>query len=109
MDLEKPTLLPARTAGQAGVRPAPAPTAGDTRRQDQTRRAAEEFEALFLSQMLEPMFEGLQTEGPFGGGAGEQIYRSLMVQEYGKAIAASGGVGIADAVQREILKLQEIE
>ena len=117
MDLEKPTPLPAPTAGQAGVRPAsapapaptPAPTSGDIRRQDQTRRVAEEFEALFLSQMLEPMFAGLQTEGPFGGGAGEQIYQTLMVQEYGKAIAASGGVGIADAVQREILKLQEIE
>jgi len=31
----------------------------------------------------------------------------MMVQEYGKAIARSGGVGIADAVQREILRLQE--
>ena len=85
------------------------PAPGDPRRQDQVRRAAEEFEALFLSQMLAPMFESLQTEGPFGGGAGEGIYRTLMVQEYGRAIAASGGVGIAEAVQREILKLQEIE
>lgn len=113
MDLEKQTLLLARIAGQAGVRPAAAPapvaTAGDTRRRDQTQRVAEEFEALFLSQMLQPMFEGLQTEAPFGGGTSEQIYRTLMVQEYGKAIAASGGVGIAAAVQREILKLQEIE
>ena len=45
--------------------------------------------------------------GLFGGGQGEKIYRSMMVQEYGKAVAKAGGVGIADAVQREILKMQE--
>lgn len=71
------------------------------------RRVAEEFEALFLSEMLAPAFESLDTDGTFGGGRGEEIYRSMMVQEYGKAIARSGGVGIADAVQREILKMQE--
>lgn len=71
------------------------------------KRAAQEFEALFLSEMLAPVFESIDTNGMFGGGQGEEIYRSMMVQEYGKAIAQSGGVGIADAVQREILKMQE--
>ncbi len=72
-----------------------------------TLKASEEFEALFISEMLAPVFEGLQTEGMFGGGQGEEIYRSLMVQEYGKAIAKAGGIGIADTVQREILRMQE--
>ena len=71
------------------------------------KQTAQEFEALFLSEMLAPVFESIDTAGPFGGGQGEEIYRSMMVQEYGKAIARSGGVGIADAVQREILKMQE--
>lgn len=75
----------------------------------QVAEAAVEFEAIFLSQMLAPMFENLSTDGLFGGGSGERIYRSLLVQEYGKALARSGGVGIADSVQREILKLQEIQ
>lgn len=73
------------------------------------RALAEEFEAMFLSQMLAPMFENLQSDGPFGGGSSEVVYRSLMVREYGNAIAESGGIGIAEAVQREILKIQEIE
>jgi len=73
----------------------------------QAKRAAEEFEALFISEMIAPVFESLDTEGLFGGGQGEKIYRSLMVQEYGKAIAKSGGIGIADTVQREILRMQE--
>ena len=71
------------------------------------KRVGQEFEALFLSEMLAPVFESIDTDGMFGGGQGEEIYRSLMVQEYGKAIAQGGGVGIADMVQREILKMQE--
>ncbi|MFQ6017278.1 MAG: rod-binding protein [Kiloniellaceae bacterium] len=75
----------------------------------QLRRAAEEFEAVFLSRMLAPMFDALETDGLFGGGPGETLYRSLLVEEYGKAIARSGGIGIAAAVEREILRLQEVD
>lgn len=70
--------------------------------------AAVEFEAVFLSEMLSPIFENLDTDGLFGGGSGEEMYRSLLVREYGRAMARAGGVGIADAVQREILRLQEM-
>ena len=73
------------------------------------REAAEEFEAVFLSEMLRPVFEQLETDGLFGGGSGERMYRSLLVQEYGRAIARTGGVGVADSVEREMLKLQEVE
>ena len=72
------------------------------------REAAEQFESVFLAQMMAPMFDGLGEDELFGGGPSTQIYRSMMVQEYGKAIARTGGVGIADAVEREILKLQEL-
>jgi Rod binding domain-containing protein len=91
----------ARTAGQAD------PAAGLDVQDAQVRAAAEEFEAVFLAEMLSPIFDGLESGGLFGGGPGEGIYRSLMVREYAAAIARSDGIGIADAVQREILKLQE--
>ena len=74
---------------------------------EQVRRAAEEFEAVFLGQVLKPMFATVRTDGPFGGGFSEDMWRSLQVDEYGKAIARSGGIGIADAVLRQILKMQE--
>ena len=32
-----------------------------------------------------------------------------MMQEYGKLIAQRGGIGLADAVMRELLTTQEIE
>jgi Rod binding domain-containing protein len=69
---------------------------------------AQEFEGVFVSQMLGQMFEGISTDGPFGGGQGEQMFRSLMMDEYGKQIAKQGGVGIASAVTRELLKQQEM-
>lgn len=72
------------------------------------RRAAEEFEAVFLARMLAPMFVGLEG-GAFGGGPGEQVYRQMLVEQYGKSLARNGGIGIADQVQREILKLQEVD
>ncbi len=43
----------------------------------------------------------------FGGGNGEKIYRSLLLQQYSELTVKRGGVGIADAVQREMLQLQE--
>ena len=77
--------------------------------EEAARKTSEDFEALFIAEMLGPVFEDLKIEGMFGGGSGEEIYRSLMVQEYGKAIARSGGVGIAETVQREILRMQEMQ
>lgn len=69
---------------------------------------AKDFEAVFLSQMLSPVFESLSTDGPMGGGQGERMFRSLMVQEYGKILSESGGIGVSNAVYREIIKLQEV-
>lgn len=71
------------------------------------REAAEDFEAFFLSKMTETMFEGISTEGMFGGGHAEKIYRSLLINEYGKAMAKTGTVGVADCVMRSILAAQE--
>ncbi|MCC6469550.1 MAG: rod-binding protein [Alphaproteobacteria bacterium] len=71
------------------------------------QKAAKEFEAMFLSQMFGHMFEGIKTDGLFGGGNAEKIYRSLLVDEYGKAMANAGGIGIADQVMKEILRNQE--
>jgi Rod binding domain-containing protein len=71
------------------------------------RKTGEEFEAFFMSQMLEHMFKGIPTDGYFGGGYGEGVYRSVMLQEYGKVLTKAGGIGIADMVSRELMSMQE--
>lgn len=71
------------------------------------RKTAEDFEAVFLGQMLQPMFEGINVAEPFGGGSGEEMWRAMQVEEYGKALATNGGIGLADSVMREMLRMQE--
>ena len=70
-------------------------------------KAAKEFESFFLSQMLDQISSGISSEGLFGGGHAEKVFRGLLNQEYGKSIAQSGGVGIADMVKVEMLRMQE--
>ncbi len=76
---------------------------------EEAQAAAQDFEAFFLSKMAETMFEGISTDGMFGGGHAEKVYRSLLVNEYGKAMAKNGSVGVADEVMRSILEMQEME
>ncbi len=90
--------LPMSTATRA--------TPQQTQESEALRRAAEEFESVFLSEMLGPMFEGLDTEGLGGGGMGEQIFRPMLIERYAEAIGRAGGVGIADSVVREFMRMQ---
>jgi Rod binding domain-containing protein len=69
------------------------------------RRAAEDFEAVFVGQLLGSMMEGLAKDGPLGGG--DDPFAALLREEYGKLIARSGGIGVADAVLNELLRAQE--
>jgi peptidoglycan hydrolase FlgJ len=73
----------------------------------QARKVSQEFEAVFIGQMLQPMFQNINAAEPFGGSPSEKMWRSMQVDEYGKAFARAGGIGLADAVFKEILKAQE--
>ncbi len=96
-------------AGAAAVRDAPAPRFGAASSKEDIQKAATEFEAFFMTQVMEYMFAGIPTDGPFGGGFGEGIFRSFMLKEYGRDIAKSGGLGIGDAVMKEMISMQEIK
>jgi Rod binding domain-containing protein len=69
--------------------------------------AAKEYESIFISQFLGSMFSGIKTDGVTGGGQGEEMFRSLMINEYGKAIQQRGGFGLAAHMKAELLKHQE--
>ena len=75
----------------------------------QAKKVAVSFESLFLSQMFEHLTTGLKVDPTFGGGPGEKAFRSLLNNEYAKSIAKAGGVGIAEPIYREILRLQEVK
>lgn len=89
--------------------PPPAVSAADLAKRGQIKQTAQDFEATFLSAMMQQMFSGLSTEGPFGGGPGEEMFRSVLTDAMAKQMSKTGGIGIAPAVEREMLKLQGLK
>ncbi|UEM04259.1 rod-binding protein [Skermanella rosea] len=106
--LTPPALASAGLATGGLTNPAPVgrPRAGADDKA--VAKAAGEFEAQFVSQMLSQMWQGIETDGYFGGGNGEEMFRGLMINEYGKMITQSGQLGIADQVKQAMLKMQEV-
>jgi len=85
--------------------PSPAPQLPRTSNGD-PKATAREFEAVFLGQMTKIMMETVPTDGPFGGGHGEEMFRGVMAEQLGDAIARRGGIGLAPAVLQQILRMQ---
>ena len=75
----------------------------------QIRALAEDFEAFFAGLVFDEMTAEMEPDELTGGGSGEDMFRSLLNQEFGKAVARGGSLGIADVVQRQLLQLQEVQ
>jgi len=69
-------------------------------------KAAQDFEAMAISQFLQPMFQTLPTNGAFGGGAGEAAWRPMMIDQIAKQIAAHGGLGLAKPIEEAMRRAQ---
>lgn len=75
--------------------------------EEATRQAAREFVSFFASQMIQPMFDGIKSDEMFGGGVGEDTWKSMMIDQYGKEIARQDGLGLTDQVMAAMLQAQE--
>ena len=73
------------------------------------KKTAQDFEASFLSIMLQEMFDEVEVSAPFGGGQGEQMFKSFLSDAMAKQMAKAGGIGLSDTVAKEMLKLQGLE
>jgi len=78
---------------------------------EQARAIGKKFEAMFVTQMLNHMFTGVDVEkSTFGGGHAESMFRPMLMEEYGKMVANRGnGIGLADQVTRVLLSHQEVQ
>ena len=64
------------------------------------RTVAQQFEAIFLRQLMGT----LEKSGGFGGsGTGAGIYKSMMVGALADSTAAGGGIGLADVVFKAMM------
>ena len=84
-------------------------SAAELAKRGQIKQTAQNFEATFLSSMMQEMFAGVQTSAPFGGGPGEDMFRSFLTDAMAKQVTKAGGIGLAQAVQHEMLKMQGLK
>lgn len=66
---------------------------------------AQELEASFLAEMLAHTGLG-ETEGAFGGGAGEQQFASFLRQEQARLMVEKGGLGLAELIFRSMVEAE---
>lgn len=92
-------------AQQKPLAKAPMPT-GNAAAAD---KASKNYEQVFISQFLGSIFSSIPTDGITGGGAGEEMFRSLMIDQYAKGIESQGGFGIATQMKAELLKHQQVQ
>ncbi|MGN7438114.1 MAG: rod-binding protein [Alcanivorax sp.] len=82
------------------------PTTAKVNNKKDMAQVAREFEAVFISEMVKPMFEGIEADDMFGGGKGEEIFRGMMIQEYGKNVADRDATGIQAQVMNKLIEMQ---
>jgi flagellar protein FlgJ len=73
------------------------------------KATAENFESMFLGNMFQQMFAGVDGDGPFGGSGALKVWRSFAIDQYAKSFAKNGGIGIAPKVYDTLLKLQGLK
>jgi len=68
--------------------------------------SAKDFESVFMSQMIKPMWDTVETDPDFGGGPGEDVMRDMLVQEYGKSMASVDNYKLAKSVMDVMITIQ---
>ncbi|MBI2354720.1 MAG: rod-binding protein [Deltaproteobacteria bacterium] len=70
----------------------------------QARKVSQDFEGLFVGMMMKSMRSTVPQDKMTGGGHGEEVYRSLLDQEYSTAAVKRGGLGLAQQIEKEIVR-----
>jgi flagellar protein FlgJ len=69
---------------------------------EKLREACSDFEALFLDRMFQSMRKTLPGDAIFGGSHQKEIYESLYYEEMSKKISRGKGMGIGEALYRQL-------
>jgi len=69
---------------------------------DQIHAVANDFEVLFINEMMQHMMGESMGESAFGSEETDEIYKSMMTDNYAKAITKAGGIGIAGYIERAL-------
>ncbi len=72
------------------------------------KAAAVELEATFLAEMLKSAGLG-KARASFGGGAGEDQFASILVQNQAQQLAQSGGIGLSEVLFNAMVEKTNVQ
>lgn len=76
--------------------PAAATTPAASATDPTIREAAQGFEGIFMSMLVDEMMKGTQVS------EGNPVYAGLMTQKLGDELARSGGIGLAGILEKQL-------
>ena len=75
---------------------------------ERLRKQAVDLEGVFLNTLMKEMFSSIDTnEESFGGGFAEETWRGMQSEQFASALAEKGGIGLADQLMSDLLRMQE--
>jgi flagellar protein FlgJ len=74
----------------------------------QNEKAATDFEALLLQQMVQSMWRSVPSEGMLSGSNEEAMYRDMLSEQVAKEMAETQSLGIKNAVLGEMGRKQKL-
>ncbi len=75
---------------------------------DEIFKAAKQYEAVAITKMLQQMYSDVKLDPLFENKNTENIYKDLLLTEYGKIVAENGGIGLAKAITKDAKKSKGI-
>ena len=80
----------------------PAGTVGDHSSRARLRELTQEFESLFVSQVMQSMRRTVPESRLIDHSSGQHLFQDMLDQELSKRIADSGGFGLGDLLYRQL-------
>ena len=74
----------------------------------QHEKAATDFEALLLQQMVQSMWKAVPSEGMLSGSNEEAMYRDMLSEQFSQELAKSQSLGLKEAVLGEMDKKEKL-
>jgi flagellar protein FlgJ len=66
-------------------------------------KACQDFEALFIKQMLDAMRKTInKSDDMLGGGMSQDVFEGMLYDEYAKKMAETARFGLAETIYRQV-------
>ncbi len=84
--------------------------AAQEQRRAALRQAAQEFESIFLYQVISAMRQTVPKGGLIEKGAGEEVFEGMLDEEWARKLAGRGGPGsLSEVLYRELSRAAGLE